>query len=573
MGKYLFLFSISPVQSFISQARKTRDLYAGSRLLSEVIKGLLRELEYKNVKIVFPADIDADSLPNRFVLKIDANSDDEVLAMGKSLQMGFKRILENRFKEFWDKIKLQLSDENDENKDTYLAQLLNVFDTYWASVELGDNYRSSYLELEKIHAATKNIKRFKQLNNGNGEQGRKCSLCGERRAYFYGDYKLPAFTDKDLAVKILGSDILFVKNEVLCTVCAIKRFQGTGFPSVAEIALRARIPETEIQKMPYNAELFYEENLTEKYLEKNNIPVGKLPEIRRIRDKILEEKGISSSDLPKYYALIMFDGDNMGRLLAGEYLRDQGLIEEFHKELSKALSENAKKAEEVIEGNRYGKTVYAGGDDFLGFVSLSALMQTLKGLHKAFKELVNDRLQGYVRKKITMSAGIVIAHYKTPLKTVLDWARRMEKEAKGSGRDAFAIAVLKHSGEIHKTVWKWNDDEVSNIERLEKILEMLISKKFSTNFIQTLEKEFLKLTHTDNPSYDKQFDTELKRLIARSYMNNSNKKDKKKEQRESYELCNAFYIQIEKQPDDYFSLMRIVDFIARQLGGERWYGS
>ncbi len=35
--QYLFLFTIGPVQSFIAQARKTRDLYAGSAILGEII--------------------------------------------------------------------------------------------------------------------------------------------------------------------------------------------------------------------------------------------------------------------------------------------------------------------------------------------------------------------------------------------------------------------------------------------------------------------------------------------------------------------------------------------------------
>ena len=35
---HLFLFTIGPVQSFIAQARKTRDLKAGSDILSELIR-------------------------------------------------------------------------------------------------------------------------------------------------------------------------------------------------------------------------------------------------------------------------------------------------------------------------------------------------------------------------------------------------------------------------------------------------------------------------------------------------------------------------------------------------------
>ena len=38
MKKHLFLFTISPVQAFIAQARKAQDLYAGSRLLSDLVR-------------------------------------------------------------------------------------------------------------------------------------------------------------------------------------------------------------------------------------------------------------------------------------------------------------------------------------------------------------------------------------------------------------------------------------------------------------------------------------------------------------------------------------------------------
>lgn len=42
MKNYLFLFTISPVQSFISQARKVQDLAAGSKLLSDLISEAIK---------------------------------------------------------------------------------------------------------------------------------------------------------------------------------------------------------------------------------------------------------------------------------------------------------------------------------------------------------------------------------------------------------------------------------------------------------------------------------------------------------------------------------------------------
>jgi CRISPR-associated protein Cmr2 len=49
---------------------------------------------------------------------------------------------------------------------------------------------------------------------------------------------------------------------------------------------------------------------------------------------ILKRCNLKDSELPKYYALIMFDGDNMGKLLSGSELKDDVNLEEFHQLLA-----------------------------------------------------------------------------------------------------------------------------------------------------------------------------------------------------------------------------------------------
>ena len=76
--KHLFLFTIGPVQSFISQARKTQDLHTGSRILSELIKAAIDVVGGRD-KVIFPFAYPDDaakwkaveSLPNRFIAEID----------------------------------------------------------------------------------------------------------------------------------------------------------------------------------------------------------------------------------------------------------------------------------------------------------------------------------------------------------------------------------------------------------------------------------------------------------------------------------------------------------------------
>jgi len=58
--EHLLAIALGPVQEFIATARRTRDLYAGSRLLSEAAaraaKALAREVGAKN--LIFPAPED-----------------------------------------------------------------------------------------------------------------------------------------------------------------------------------------------------------------------------------------------------------------------------------------------------------------------------------------------------------------------------------------------------------------------------------------------------------------------------------------------------------------------------------
>ena len=440
------------------------------------------------------------------------------------------------------------------------------------AVPIKNDYQKAYLELEKVHAAIKNIRTFNQLNNGNGEQGRKCSLCGERNAYFYNSEKKTAFiSDKAIAVTSKELNI----NEALCTVCMTKRFYpNSSFPSTAEIALKGIISDSQIKEMGNDPQLFYEESLTEEYFKKNKIDKP-LKEVKELRRSILKENNLQQSDLQKYYAIIMFDGDNMGKLLSGSNLKNGVDLENFHKHLSVTLERNAKQATKIV--NKVGKTVYAGGDDFLGFVSLNSLLKTLKSLNETFSNEVSNNLKSFVKDEVTMSAGIVIAHYKMPLHIVLNWARKMEQDAKKEGnRNAFAIAVLKHSGEIHKTVYGWKNNKEYNIENMHNIIKSLTEKHFSTNFIYTLEEELSKLYYSGNTIYNKQFQTELKRLIHKSniMLKNENEKtedfsDRKKSYEELlYKRCKDFYNNsIIKR--NYFSLMKIIAFIYHQLGGEK----
>src|SRR5208282_2182716 len=116
--------------------------------------------------------------------------------------------------------------------------------------------------------------------------------------------------------------------------------------------------------------------------------------------------------------------DSMGEWLSGEKIKD-GRLKDFHQALTDKLGEFANQVRALIK-KPSGATVYAGGEDFLGFFNLSYLLESMKCLYINFDEMVNQKLKSFYRdsaEDMTFSAGVVIAYIKAPLSEVLNWAR------------------------------------------------------------------------------------------------------------------------------------------------------
>jgi CRISPR-associated protein Cmr2 len=195
-----------------------------------------------------------------------------------------------------------------------------------------------------------------------------------------------------------------------------------------------------------------------------------------------------------YYAILLMDGDNMGKWLSGDFApkigevmhpivritlatqRDwQELLKQnrplnpsLHLATSKALRDfSLHVAREIVEKDHLGKLVYAGGDDVLAFVSLRDLPEVMRKLRayfsgslkvdeetnkvdvdfkggKGFIPIDDDgiplnvgnnenQIKGFrlsMGTNATASMGVVIAHHNSNLSQVLDEVRKCEKEAK-----------------------------------------------------------------------------------------------------------------------------------------------
>lgn len=583
MSRYLFIFTIGPVQSFIGQARKTQDLYAGSFLLSYIIDSAMKELENKvnNCEFIFPHK-DIKSKPNRFIAEIES---DDVEKVGKELKCFVTDILESICAGILGDLNLNPPGPNDFN-----AQIRDFFQVNWVALPLKrGNYVGDYQELESLLGSIKNVRTFKQLNNGNGEIGCKCSLCGERNVLFYRNKKR-AYVN-GCAISLDAQPSMYMNDrEGLCAICFAKRFAdkyqddnykyNKNYPSTVKIALMDLLAKSDIHLLEeyrnifgngFDEELYYRDNLTKQYFKKNNYPMDRLEDAKAYLKKVSEKAIENKVEFSKYYAILMLDGDSMGKWLFGEFLENKTELKEFHKQLSKKLGDYAGSAEKIIQ-NPKGKIVYSGGDDVLAFINLNQLLPTMEKLRIEFGEFTNLKCKIKPDKKFSASCGVAIAHYKMPMAEVLKWARKMEHEAKSMAldKDAFAISVLKRTGGISKTMFKWQYGNLSVIKILEKLIESL-KNDFSNTFILSLGLEFARLMDSDGKYGNKTLvKAEIKRLVGRSCMIRKNQNEtiddlqerKTNAINELSENLSTLYIN-SKSLDNFLSALSITEFIER----------
>lgn len=553
---HLFLFTISPVQSFIASARKTRDLYAGSQILSEMTKAAAKKAESNekgiNLKLVFPTNATGKSFPNRFVAKLEGDFSDEVL--GKAGD-AIKKAALDRF-DFFVKEALKKVGLKNKRPDGFDKQIENYWDINWLFYPYEKDYKAAYKEIEPLMAALKNQRVIK---NDFVEAGRKCSLDGQNNALFRGQGTTNTAL-KNQALAITKSTWLN-PNEGLSAISLVKRAYDDGqgtFPSTIEVALKRQLEELKENKpnlLNCYARLFegvsgcieaaidltckdylhkinikpdekggWSKHFNEEFWVADNLIEKNIPNLTQLAiAKEVHRKHLRSALTDRYYALIAFDGDKMGKLLSGELLQNQDTpLDEFQGKVSKLLMKYSEWIRENLK--KEVDIVYAGGDDFLGFVCLHDLFDVGRKLREGFKEHVNKILQKeyLLTREFTFSMGVTIAHYKTPLSIVLQKTREMEKLAKNEekgDRDAFAVAVLKHSGESHEAYYKWYDKETGSMKAWNALQKLVghLQNDCSETFIRVLEREFRLLQNDKGEVQNADMMTlELRRLARRS---------------------------------------------------------
>ena len=513
-------FTLGPVQGFVAQARRTRDLWAGSYLLSYLAG---RAMLAAKAEISFPSVADdplmkalegekpgkndqaaqVGSLPNRFVVEAeDATAGARAVEAVRDAWQGIAQAV-------WKEYVKGVASEATE--DIWQRQHRSFWDCSWV---LGDD--------DRLLDQRKNLR----VHFPPDEPGEKCTVCGERQE-ISGLGLGSAGSRRDMRNwwsafrKSAGLSTLELReNERLCAICLTKRLfpkvsrkaigweVPTGFPSVAYMAavdwIKSVLDQAENASVAGAVQAFVEAC--------NRARVGSSEKETRIRGiserlagksdvwgkfvdldgAVFHEDAIRNSsygaddknklvsalkDIQKatgrvaspFYAMLLMDGDSMGRLLGGR-------SNEEKKKISAALGAFSRRVPEIVRQHD-GRLIYCGGDDVFALLPLARAVDCARACREAYLDAFRKQAS-FVGPEGTISGAIVYAHFHVPLTTVVRGSHRLLDEVakEKTGRDALACQVFKPGG-IHLTwamPWKTlliqDEDQQAAITLLEKVL-------------------------------------------------------------------------------------------------------
>ena len=468
--RYLMSIAVGPVQGFIEAARKTRDLYAGSWILSEVAKAVAAKLA--GGTLIFPAAGAAElsdpkfAAVNKILAVVDTENPEGLAEELKKIAMGKLTGLEGRMRNphslKFDRRRLL----------SHLEGFLE-FCVAWIPYDGNGDYDAARTKAEQLMNARKALNGFGAHAGIPGM--RKCSLDGgcETVIADRGD------TSRDL-IRLREKEELDGPGLLKRFLDIEPRFESTleaaALPYVRKVERLAAGDDglkTNLESLRAmnkaaglrtdSGELLFEYESRKIF---KNEP-DQLRELERLREAVHKRAGRPD---PAYYALMAADGDSMGDALNG-----LSMVE--HQASSRNLSEFSRSVRTLLDGDCM--TIFAGGDDVLAVLPLHRLRKAAWAVRAAFQKVRAGK------KRVTMSAGIAVVHALEPLSEVRETANDAKRDAKAvDGKDAVSIVVQPRSGAPVRATGKWEDMG----KGLEAIVGALREDRLSFGFAHELRQ-------------------------------------------------------------------------------------
>ncbi len=569
--RWLISLSIGPVQDFIDAALRTRDLWFGSHMLSEVSKEAAIAIKKYNpatVDLIFPAAESSSELKpiereeinvaNRIVAEVNGNQKTVQAVINAGKEAAKERLLEF-IEQARNKANINLRDEvwkRQANPD----DLLELYGTAVRRIKEKD-YQEAWERLSRLNSARKNSRDFLQPAQKPNEEGLyglpKSSLDGRRETV------LQEVKDKEKDKRIRRK-LRMGDGEQLDVLGLVKRLAGEDpdqFTPTTRIAIDPWIRKiittsdgegsvkairNELEKLaklesdfithvkgnneiysvlPFDGGQLYQ-GVLDTLLCKKELKEEQPREyhiLKHLQKEILPTVRKNHGSPCPYYAMLLADGDNMGRLIKAATSKGH------HKEISYCLSKFARSVPDIAR-EYCAHCIYSGGDDVLLMAPLDTVLLLAEELRTAFTETLQDIAKELRQKKPdlkdpTFSVGIVIAHMQTPIGRVRRLVQKAEALAKGAdkqdSRNALAIIVAPRSGADISFRASWEKNPVATLNAL---ADLYRNDKLPSGFGYELRQVGLLLNGLKNQEKaNKIAELELERILKRKKQSGSGK--------------------------------------------------
>lgn len=444
MSGHLLAISLGPVQEFIAAARRTRDLWFGSYLLSEISKAAAKSLYESGTTLIFPAPVTFDQLEqgssfnaaNKLLASVPVEKDTAAIADAayEAAQKRWLAFADHTYRQWGAEVI---------NDRIWCSQLKDIIEFYAAWVPYHENYRHARIRVERLLAGRKALRDFIPAKGFAGVP--KSSLDGARESVLQRVvHKNP---EQCLALRIKRGEHLDAVGLVKRTAKVDFAEEKVNFVSVTRVAADSwirgvsaapagrrlfeelallcrdafapRISAPQYSAFPFECDILYPSRMQalmkEPYLAEYNDLFGQI----RTKLKYFRDQYKVGEPSP-YFAVLKADGDKMGSFLSKMSTPDE------HRNFSLALSEFALNAKSIVERHQ-GCLVYSGGDDVLAFLPVDTGIDAARQLR--------DEFSNRLGREATLSVGIAMGHCMEPLEDHLRLAGETEKNAKSGSRD------------------------------------------------------------------------------------------------------------------------------------------
>ncbi|WP_053959475.1 Cas10/Cmr2 second palm domain-containing protein [Sulfobacillus thermosulfidooxidans] len=541
-------FSLGPVQSFVSQARRTRDLWAGSFLLSYLTGHAMNAIISHGSEIEFPivTDFSANisdpllrsihdhvetgpyigSLPNRFVALVPDSF--QPLWCLEAIHNQWNTLANTVWTHFIEPV----SNLGQDTQTIWTEQITNFWEITWVIGEEPDlldrrkNWRSQTYPVQGgrkcsmmpqwqeisghvtnpqaretfWHALRQTISRHVGiLDLQEGEELSAIALVKRLFPYIAKEaigWSVPLSYRS--TVDLAAATWVYKQCKSQPAVC--EAYAREGKPLVRRNKVLPASWEQLAQEQPslksfmkMDANSWYPNTLLNDRLWDDN-------DSRTLRAHLANKLKEFKSSPDTYFAILLMDGDHLGRLLRTFPPRD----------VSAALKEFTERVPEIVQ-NHEGELIYAGGDDVLALFPVENSLTASVALREHYARVMKG--MG------TISAAIVYGYYHAPLTELIHYAHYvLDHIAKDeNGRDSLALAVMTSGGPSSTWATKWDVLQFSSLNRLE-YLATQVQKRMSSQFLFKISETESKLgsqNFMDDDFWEHLFAYELTRTRER----------------------------------------------------------